>query len=199
MQARGAPVVTIPPDLADRLDDPGGALPDPEDLRFAAVIGLILPPGPERPEPHLLFIERSASLRAHAGQVAFPGGKPEPDDATLLDTALREANEEVGLPVSGTEILGRLPPVPTPSGFLVVPFVGWAPPGWSAQATSPEVHRILTPSVGQLADPSIHRITSRGIWRSRPYAMHEYRVHDPPIWGATALMVHELLVRMELA
>lgn len=198
MQASVRAPVTIPDDLPRRLDDPAGDLPDPEDLCFAAVIGLMLRESEDEPEPRLLLIERSGSLRTHAGQVAFPGGKPEPGDATLLDTALREASEEVGLPPAEASVLGRLPPVPTPSGFLVVPFVGWAPTGWVPRVASAEVQRVLTPSFGQLADPAIHRITSRGVWRTRPYAMHEFRVHDPPIWGATAIMVHELLRRMDL-
>lgn len=193
------PPVTIPADLEQRLDDPSAELPDPEDLRFAAVISLLVRSAPDDEDPHLVFIERASSLRAHAGQVAFPGGKPEPHDDDLVDTALREASEEVGLPTGGTTVLGRLRPVPTPTGFLIVPFVGWAPTGWTPRATSPEVHQILTPRLSRLADPSIHTITSRGRWRGRPYAMHEFRVHDPPVWGATALILRELLYRMDLA
>lgn len=199
MQGPVRATVTIPDDLPQRLDDPTAALPDlPDGLRFAAVIGLMLRESTGDPDPRLLLIERSGSLRTHAGQVAFPGGKPEPEDPTLVDTALREATEEVGLPRAEASVLGRLSPVPTPSGFLVVPFVGWAPTGWQPRATSPEVHRILTPRIRQLADPAIHHVTAHHRWRGRPYAMHEFRVHEPPIWGATALMVHELLRRMEL-
>jgi len=192
------PAVTLPEDIAACLDDVYGALPDPDDLRFAAVIGLLLPREDER-GPALVLTERSRSLRAHAGQVALPGGKPDPGDDSLVDTALREASEEVGLPETGTTVLGRLPLVPTPSGFLIVPFVGWAPAGWEPRPTSPEVWRVLTPRLSELADPAIHRVTERGTWRRRPYAMHEFRVHDPPVWGATGIMVHELLVRLGLA
>ena len=76
--------------------------------------------------------------------------------------------------------------------------MGWAPPGWQPRPTSPEVHRILTPRLGELADPRVHRITGRGVWRGYRYEMHEYAVHDPPVWGATARMVWDLLGRLEL-
>ncbi|MCX4246203.1 NUDIX hydrolase [Paraliomyxa miuraensis] len=191
--------VALPDDLARRLDDPAGAVPKPVGLRWAAVIGLLLRDAEDDPDPRLLFIERSRALRAHGGQVAFPGGKPEPHDATLLDTALREAAEEVDLPPSGTTVLGRLRPVPTPTGFLIMPFVAWAPLSWTPRAASPEVHRLVMPRLRELADPSIHRVAGQRMWRGHPYDLHEYAVHDPPVWGATAHMVRDLLLRLGLA
>ena len=65
------------------------------------------------------------------------------------------------------------------------------------RAVASEVHAILTPSLRRLADPTIHRVVGHPTWQGRPYAMHEYAVHDPPLWGATALMVWELLRRLE--
>ncbi len=191
--------VTLPTDLARRLDDPAGALPDLADLRWAAVIGLLLREAVDDPDPRLLLIERSRALRDHGGQLAFPGGKPEPDDDSLLDTALREAAEEVGLPISDTTVLGRLQAVPTPTRFLIMPFVGWAPLGWTPRAISPEVYDIVTPRLSELADPARHRVLGSRSWQGRDYPLHEYAVHDPPLWGATALMVWELLRRLELA
>lgn len=184
--------------LADRLDDPAGALPHAADLRWAAVMSLLLRHAEDDPDPRLLLIERHAALAIHAGQLAFPGGKPEPHDTCLLDTALREADEEVGLPATTTTVLGRLPAVPTPSGFLIMPFVALAPLGWEPRAIASEVHRIVTPSLRQLADPAVHRVVAHPTWQGRTYAMHEYAVHDPPLWGATALMVWELLRRLGL-
>lgn len=188
---------TIPADLAARLDDPRADPPDPGDLRLAAVIGLLLRDDPRDDDPRLLLIERSRALRAHAGQVAFPGGKPEAHDDDLVQTALREAREEVGLPPHGATVLGRLDPVPTPTGFLIVPFVGWAPMGWVPRGTSPEVHRVLTPRLTHLADPAVHRVTGRRQWRGHAYELHEYAVHQPPVWGATARMVWDLLRRLD--
>jgi 8-oxo-dGTP pyrophosphatase MutT (NUDIX family) len=188
--------VPLPDDLADRFDDPAGALPDPEGLRWAAVIGLLLRNTADDPDPRLLLIQRSPTLTIHAGQVALPGGKHEPHDASLLATALREAAEEVDLPAAEATVLGRLPPVPTPSGYMIMPFVGLAPLGWQPRAASPEVHELVMPTLERLADPALHRVIGSRAWRGRPYPMHEYAIHDPPLWGATALVVWELLRRL---
>lgn len=155
---------------------------------------------PEAGEPdlgqRLLLIERSTQLRNHGGQLAFPGGKPEQDDADLLSTALREAEEEVGLDRDAVHVLGRLEEVPTPTGFMIVPFVGRIASDWQPRITSPEVHRVLTPSLARLADPAIHRVTDTRRWRGRTWELHEYAIADPPLWGATARMVWDLLTRM---
>jgi 8-oxo-dGTP pyrophosphatase MutT (NUDIX family) len=190
--------VPLPTDLAARFDDPAGALPDPMELRWAAVLALLLRDDDDDVDPRLLLIRRSPALSIHAGQIAFPGGKPEPHDADLRATALREAAEEVDLPAANTTVLGRLPPVPTPSGYLIMPFVGSAPLGWQPRAASPEVHELVAPSLRRLADPSVHRIVGSRAWQGRSYPMHEYAVHDPPVWGATALVVWEILRRLEL-
>jgi 8-oxo-dGTP pyrophosphatase MutT (NUDIX family) len=160
-------------------------------------LGLILPG--EVDEQHaerLLLIERSAELRSHAGQLAFPGGKPEPEDRDLLQTALREAQEEVGLDPSVVRVLGRLGEVPTPTGYMIIPFVGRVEGAWTPRRTSPEVRRILTPRLSHLAEPSIHRVTDRRRWRGRTWELHEYAIAEPPLWGATARMVWDLLSRM---
>jgi 8-oxo-dGTP pyrophosphatase MutT (NUDIX family) len=190
--------VSLPADLAGCLDDPAGVLPDPEDLRWAAVIGLLLRDTADDPDPRLLLIHRSPTLAIHAGQLALPGGKHEPHDASLLATALREASEEVDLPAAETTVLGRLPPVPTPSGYLIMPFVGWAPLGWQPRVASTEVHELVMPTLRRLTEPTVHRVIGTRSWRGHPYTMHEYAIHDPPLWGATALIVWELLRRLGL-
>jgi 8-oxo-dGTP pyrophosphatase MutT (NUDIX family) len=191
-----APGTLIPADLGRRLDGIHDALEDPAPLRFAAVLGLLLQ-GPRYVEdPALLLIERSSILRQHAGQIAFPGGKPDPEDRDLLDTALREAWEEVGLPREQVSVLGRLRPVPTPSGYLIVPFIGRITTDWAPSRASPEVERILTPSLRTLLDPAIYRHTGEVEWRGVSYALHEYAIAEPPLWGATARMVWDLLERI---
>jgi 8-oxo-dGTP pyrophosphatase MutT (NUDIX family) len=135
-------------------------------------------------------------LRQHAGQLAFPGGKPEPHDRDLLDTALREAWEEVGLPREQVTVLGRLTPVPTPTGYMIVPFVGRVRGDWRPVTVSGEVERVLTPSLRSLLDPEIHRHAGHVQWRGRSYDLHEFKIAEPPLWGATARMVWDLLQRI---
>lgn len=185
----------IPRDIRLRLDAVDGPLADPGPLRHAAVLAPLLP-GTLELGPRLLLIERAGNLRAHAGQLAFPGGKPEPGDRDLLETALREAEEEVALPRAQVEILGRLEPVPVPSGFMVVPFVGLVHGPWQPRIQDSEVKAVLTPTLLELSDPSLYRLTGHHEWRGIHYALHEYRIHEPPLWGATARMVFDLLARM---
>lgn len=147
-------------------------------------------------DPSVLLIERSRALSNHAGQLAFPGGKPEASDANLLETALRECEEEVGLVRDGVVVLGRLDPVPTPTGFMIVPFVARAPENWEPRATSPEVHKILRPRLSDLADPGIHQLKGSRNWRGKTYELHEFAIHEPPLWGATARMAWDLLQRV---
>jgi len=161
------------------------------------VLALILPEVDARGE-RLLLIQRAQGLNTHAGQLAFPGGKREPEDRDLLDTALRESHEEVGLDRGSVQVLGRLEPVPTPTGFFIVPFVGRLVSTWEPSVCSAEVAKILTPSLSELCDPSLHRVADIRRWRGREYRLHEFDIHDPPLWGATARMTYELLVRASL-
>ncbi len=184
----------IPRDLSLRLDPVDAPLADPQPFRHAAVLALLLPGEHTR----ILLIERPGTMRAHAGQLAFPGGKPDPGDRDLLDTALREAEEEIGLPRALVQILGRLSPVPVPSGHVVVPFVGVVAEPFTPQNNEAEVKSILTPTLQQLIDPQVYKFAGTREWQGRRYALHEFNIHQPPLWGATARMVHDLLHRMQL-
>ncbi len=184
----------IPPDLASRLLPRDAPLADPAPFRHAAVLAALLPGD----DPRIVLIERAGHLRNHAGQLAFPGGKPEPTDADLLETALREAEEEVALPRGQVKILGRLPAVPVPTGFIVVPFVGLIEGDWQPRWDVGEVTAVLTPTLRELADPARYRHLGTREWNGIHYALHEYQIHTPPLWGATARMVHDLLHRMDL-
>lgn len=191
-----APRGLLPTDLGKRLDAVHDQLGELAGLRPAAVIALVLEGARWRDEPSLLLIERSSQLRQHPGQLAFPGGKPEPGDRDLLDTALREAWEEVGLVREHVRVLGRLAPVPTPTGYMIVPFVGRITVDWEPHRTSPEVERILTPSLRTLLDPAIHRHVGDVEWQGAIHSLHEFAIAEPPLWGATARMVWDLLERI---
>lgn len=189
----------LPHDLSLRLDDLVGSLGDPSPLRHAAVLAPILLP--ERPGdlPRLLLTERAGNLRAHAGQLSFPGGKPEPDDLDLAATALREAWEEVALPPGQVTLIGRLTPTPVPTGYLIVPYVGLVRGPFEPRLAGGEVTAVLTPTFQQLADPAVYRFLGEREWQGQSYELHEFQIHTPPLWGATARMVHDLLRRMDLA
>lgn len=189
----------LPLDLGARLDAIRAPLPDPEPLRFAAVLAPLLPAIDAQEGPRLLLIERAQNLRNHAGQLAFPGGKPEPDDDDLLDTALREAEEEVGLHRERVAILGRLAPVPTPSGYMIIPYVARVLDDWTpGPIDKGEVAATLTPSLRLLSDPSRYIFRGSADWRGQYYELHEFTIHVPPLWGATARIVFDLLRRLEI-
>jgi 8-oxo-dGTP pyrophosphatase MutT (NUDIX family) len=144
-------------------------------------------------EWRLLFTERGAAMRAHGGQVSFPGGAVDPDE-TRERTALREADEEVGIDPAQVRILGLLGDVPTPSGFVVTPVVGWVEPAPIVYRPSPiEVARIFEVAVGRFRQPGVlERVGEVERW-GRRFPLIRYRVDGHDVWGATARMVYELL------
>jgi 8-oxo-dGTP pyrophosphatase MutT (NUDIX family) len=184
----------LPLDLATRFDAVDAPLADPAPMRHAGVLAALLPGD----DPRIVLIERAGHLRNHAGQLAFPGGKPDPSDRDLLDTALREAEEEVALPRGQVKILGRLTPVPVPTGFVVVAYVGLVEGDWQPRWDTSEVTSVLTPTLRQLADPALYSYLGAREWMGVRYALHQYKIHTPPLWGATARMMHELLHRIDL-
>ncbi len=136
----------------------------------------------------VLLTQRTAHLRDHAGQVSFPGGRCEPDDSSVEATALREAEEEVGLIPSQVEIIGRLPVFRTITSFSVVPVVGLVRPPLNLKLDDFEVADVFEPPLEFLMDSRNHvrhevdvRGTTRAYW-SMPWGGYH-------IWGATAGML----------
>jgi 8-oxo-dGTP pyrophosphatase MutT (NUDIX family) len=147
-------------------------------------------------DPGLVFTERRADLRRHAGEISFPGGRCDEDDADLRATALREAQEEIGLDPAVVELGEDLPPTKTfATGYLVHPFVGRIPhPGELSLEPNPaEVETILTFSLERLREGyEIRRLVRRGI----PIHTPTYEVEGHLIWGATARILSDLLDRV---
>lgn len=141
-----------------------------------------------------VLTERGADLRRHAGEISFPGGRPDFPDEDPRVTALREAEEEIGLPRDVVGLIGALPPVGTfVTNYRVQPFVGWIEPGraWIAQET--EVERVL-----ELSLPALRRgyEQKRLLRRGVPVRTPTYTVDGHVVWGATARIVQSLLKRL---
>jgi 8-oxo-dGTP pyrophosphatase MutT (NUDIX family) len=141
-----------------------------------------------------VFTERRADLRRHAGEISFPGGRQDEPGEDLRTTALREAEEEIGLPASEVELVGALPPVGTfVTGYRIYPFVGRIRSGqtWMPQQT--EVARVLEFSLRDLAaGHEMKRLVRKGV----PVKTPTYTVDGHLIWGATGRIVQSLLERL---
>jgi 8-oxo-dGTP pyrophosphatase MutT (NUDIX family) len=146
-------------------------------------------------QAHAVFTRRRADLRRHAGEISFPGGRQDLGDVDLSDTALREAEEEIGLPRAQVRLLGGLDPVSTfVTGYEIHPFVGLIPRGLSWKLSPREVDAVLELPLSALrAGKTRTHIERRGIM----FETDAYVVDDHLIWGATARILESLLERVE--
>ena len=144
---------------------------------------------------HAVFTRRRDDLRRHAGEISFPGGRQDDDESDLRLTALREAEEEIGLPPDAVELIGALQPTPTiATNYAVYPFVGLIEPGHEWTPSASEVAAVLELSLEDLRNGyERQRMLRRGI----PFRTDVYIVGDNLIWGATARMLTDLLERLD--
>jgi 8-oxo-dGTP pyrophosphatase MutT (NUDIX family) len=162
----------------------------------------VLVPLVQRDELTVLLTQRTEHLSAHAGQISFPGGRAEPEDADEVATALREAQEEIGLAPEHVDVLGILPTYTTGTGFIVTPVVGLLPPDQPLKADPNEVAEVFEVPLSFLMNPAHHRRHrveidgNRREFLSMPWPLqqtappHEQRHYF--IWGATAAMLRNL-------
>jgi 8-oxo-dGTP pyrophosphatase MutT (NUDIX family) len=167
-------------------------------LDAAPVPAAVLVPIVTHEEPTLLLTRRTAHLKKHAGQVSFPGGRIDPEDAGPEAAALREAHEEIALDPACVDIVGRMDDYVTGTGYRITPVLGLIPPGLTFRPSPDEVEAVFEFPFSVLLDPDAPRRQKqhvRGHWR-------EYWVWPHPdhfIWGATAAIMHHLAGKLRCA
>jgi 8-oxo-dGTP pyrophosphatase MutT (NUDIX family) len=200
-RARARLNFAVPPGLSDSsiiplTGDQGtdrmlGIIAQERPIRPAAVLIAVV----DHPQPSVLLTQRSAHLNDHAGQISFPGGKIDPADASPLDAALREAEEEVGLDRGFIDPIGYLDLYATSFGFRILPTVARVQPGFSLRVNPAEVDDAFEVPLSFLMDPANHQLHSkqfRGVERTY-YAMP---FAERYIWGATAGILRVLYERI---
>jgi 8-oxo-dGTP pyrophosphatase MutT (NUDIX family) len=173
----------LTPEEAAELDAPG--------TKDAAVL---IPLYPKGEELVAVFTERRGDLRRHAGEISFPGGRQDEPGEDLRATALREAEEEIGLRPSEVELVGALPPTGTfVTGYRIHPFVGLIEPGHTWTPQESEVEQVLELSLADLRRGfEMQRLLKKGV----PIKTPTYTVDGHFVWGATARIVQALLERL---
>jgi 8-oxo-dGTP pyrophosphatase MutT (NUDIX family) len=173
-----------------RLNDPNDIDVD-KAIREAAVL---VPLVEHEDGIHVLLTERSGDLSSHAGQVAFPGGRIDPEDDGPVDAALREAEEEVGLDRAHVDVVGFLDPYETGTRFRVVPVVGFVRPGFELTLNPAEVDEAFEVPLAFLMDPDNHERHS-ATWQGKRRHFYAMPYDGHYIWGATAGMIVNLYER----
>lgn len=176
--------VLLSPEEALSLDVRGGG------TNAAVLVPLYVESG----ELHAVLTRRQSDMRRHAGEISFPGGRAEEGEHDLRTTALREAEEEIGLAADAVELLGALQPTPTVvTGYVIYPFVGMIEPGQIWTASAIEVAEVIELSLrALLAGYARRRLIRRGL----PFRTDTYVVGDHLVWGATARILADLFDRI---
>lgn len=163
-------------------------------LRDAAVLVPIVVE--DRPAPSLILTKRSSALKHHPGQIAFPGGKVDAEDADIVAAALREGQEEIALDPRHVEVLGNLAPHETVTGFNVTPVVALVSPEFTPRADPSEVAEAFEVPLAHFLDVRNYLIESRR-WRGRRRYFFTVPWGPYYVWGATARMLRALADRMD--
>jgi 8-oxo-dGTP pyrophosphatase MutT (NUDIX family) len=188
------------PSTAEVREELRRVLLDPDDAIALDVhgrtdAGVLVPLYLQDGDLHVVFTKRRDDLRRHPGEISFPGGRSDEGDADLRATALREAFEEIGLPLESVQLLGALQPTPTiATGYAVYPFVGLIEHGLEWALSEHEVQEVIELPLAALRQGyGRRRLVRRGL----PIRTDTYLVGDHLIWGATARILADLLDRLD--
>jgi 8-oxo-dGTP pyrophosphatase MutT (NUDIX family) len=167
---------------------------DPAEQTPAAVLVPLFVPSPQAP-PSVVLTRRRADLRRHAGEISFPGGRRDPQDADLHETAVREAEEEIGLPRELVQPLGELPAISTfATNYLIHPYVGLIPQGQSWRVSPREVDAVLELPLIDLRESRTRAPLER---RGISFETDAYVLDGNLIWGATFRILEDLLEQLQ--
>jgi 8-oxo-dGTP pyrophosphatase MutT (NUDIX family) len=155
----------------------------------------VLIPVTDRAEPGVILTKRPDTMRKHPGQVAFPGGRVDADDADVFAAALREAQEEISLPPSLVEIVGALDLYRTITDYCITPVIAVIPPDLPLMANDEEVETIFEVPLRFLLDPANHALQEVD-WQGARRHYWEMHWGDHRIWGATAAMIVNMSRRL---
>ena len=165
-----------------------GVVPVPATFRAAAVL---VPLVQRAPGLTVMLTQRTDDMPSHAGQIAFPGGRRQKEDADDEATALRETEEEVGLSRSFIDVIGQVDRYRTGTGYEITPVVGLVRPGFTIHADPREVADVFEVPLAHFLDEKNHRIDSR-VWQGRERRYYAMPYGERYIWGATAGMLKNL-------
>ena len=157
----------------------------------------VLVPVVDRPEPTVILTERPKTMRKHAGQISFPGGRIDPGDDGPVAAALREAEEEIALPRGAVDVIGVADRYRTITGFEVTPVLGVVPPDLPLAAQPGEVADWFEAPLHFLLDPG-RQVIRTVLWQGQERTYYEIDWQGRRIWGATAAMIVNLSRRLEL-
>ncbi len=175
---------------------PGDIL-EQEEMVLGITPAAVLVPVVDRPSPTVILTVRPETMRQHAGQVSFPGGRIDPGDDGPVAAALREAEEEIGLPPARVEVIGVGDLYRTVTGFEVTPVVGIVPPGLPINAHPDEVADVFEAPLDFLLDPA-NQVQREAMFRGKMRTYYEIPYQGRQIWGATAAMIVNLSRRLVL-
>lgn len=174
---------------------------DRVDLGFSdselAPSAVLIPLTEREGDLHVVFTQRSLEMNTHSGEISFPGGRREPGDNSLVETALREAYEEIALLPSDVDVFGALTEIPTVTGFKITAFVGEFDSPYDFILNQREIHLLFLAPIAALIEPGAHRIEERE-WSGQRFPVHFFDYRGHTIWGATGFLLFQLLQYLDL-